>query len=190
MDPVTFLLTQLAAHYAPFGEERRVASMVELMSFHRLPQERTDALMARYRTLRWRAAQGGGGMLMNWEGYSWLLLRACGVNPQQLIQLLQPYQGRFPNTQQEFEDMSLAIRRIARILEGATGNLASSLRRPHNMFAGPGDVAITGQSFPVMQGGTTGDLGYPSPPTDTQYPQYPAAGTQDCLLYTSPSPRD
>mgnify|MGYP003324336561 CR=1 FL=1 len=72
MDPVTFLLTQLAAHYAPFGEERRVASMVELMSFHRLPQERIDALMARYRTLRWRAAQGGGGMLMNWEGYSWL----------------------------------------------------------------------------------------------------------------------
>ena len=60
LDPVTFLLTQLAAHYAPFGEEQRVSGMTELMSFHRLPNERTDALVARYRTLRWRAAQGGG----------------------------------------------------------------------------------------------------------------------------------
>ena len=79
LDPITFLLTQLAAHYAPFGEEQRVTSMTELMSFHRLPNERTDALVARYWTLCWRAAQRGGGMLLNWEGYSWLLLRACGI---------------------------------------------------------------------------------------------------------------
>ena len=70
LDPVTFLLTQLAAHYAPFGEEQRVSGMTDLMSFHRQPNERTDALVARYRTLRWRAAQGGGGMLMSWEGCS------------------------------------------------------------------------------------------------------------------------
>ena len=92
--------------------------MTDLISFSRHAGERTDALVARYRILRWRAAQGGGGMLMNWEGYSWLLLRACGVNPTQLLQILQPYQYRFPNTQQEFEDMLLAIRRMARILEG------------------------------------------------------------------------
>ena len=34
LGPVTFLLTQLAAHYAPFGEEQRVTAMQELMSFH------------------------------------------------------------------------------------------------------------------------------------------------------------
>ena len=39
LDPVTFLLTQLAAHYAPFGEEQRVSGMVDLMSFHCLPNE-------------------------------------------------------------------------------------------------------------------------------------------------------
>ena len=74
MGPVTFLLTQLAAHYAPFGEEQRIDSMVELMAFRRLPGEATDALVARFRTIRWRAAQGGAGMLLNWEGYSWLFL--------------------------------------------------------------------------------------------------------------------
>ena len=160
LDPVTFLLTQLAAHYAPFGEEQRVSGMTELMSFHRAPNERTDALVARFRTLRWRAAQGGAGMLMNWEGYSWLLLRACGVNPTQLLQLLQPFQGRFPNTQQEFEDIQLALRRMARILEGQTGNLASSLRQAPRNFGGweePGGLA-----FPAMQAPQqTGNLGDP-----------------------------
>ena len=52
LDPTTFLLTQSAAHYAPFGEKQRVSGMVELMNFHRLPHERTDALVARYRALR------------------------------------------------------------------------------------------------------------------------------------------
>ena len=81
LDPVTFLQTQYAAHYDPFGEEQRVSSMQELMSSHRLHNERTDAMIARYRAVRWRAAQGDAGLLLNWEGYSWLLLRACGVNP-------------------------------------------------------------------------------------------------------------
>ena len=74
---------------------------------------------------------------MNWEGYSWLLLRACGVSSNQLLTILQPYQGRFPATQQEFEDMQLAIRRIARILENTPGNLAQSLRAvPRGAFSG------------------------------------------------------
>ena len=66
-------------------------------------------------------------MVLNWEGYSWLFLRAAGVNANQLIQLLQPYSGRFPNTQQEFEDMQPAVRRMARMIEGHRGNLAHSL---------------------------------------------------------------
>ena len=101
--------------------------MTDLMSFSRHAGERTDALVAGYRTPRRRTAQGGRGMLMNSEGYSRLLLGACGVNPTQLLQVLQPYQGRYSSTQKGFEDMQLAIRRMARILEGQAGNLASSL---------------------------------------------------------------
>ena len=65
LDPVTYLMTQLAAHFAPLGEEARLASMGEIMSFHRNPSESTDALIARVRILRWRAAQGGAGVQMS-----------------------------------------------------------------------------------------------------------------------------
>ena len=93
-------------------------------------------------------------MLLNWEGYSWLFLRAAGVSPNQLLQLLQPYSGRFPATQQEFEDMTLATRRMARIIERHPGNLASSLQtQPANMFAINEQNSDThGHSFPVWGG--------------------------------------
>ena len=60
-----------------------------------------------------------------YEGYSWLLLKACGVSQHQLIILLQPTAGRFPTNDQEFSAMILAIRRMGHILEGSTGNIAS-----------------------------------------------------------------
>ena len=56
---------------------------------------------------------------MSWEMYAWLLLRACGVNQNQLLSILQPMQGRFPNTEQEFNVMELTLRRIGHILENA-----------------------------------------------------------------------
>ena len=56
---------------------------------------------------------------MSWEMYSWLLLRACGVNQNQLLNILQPMQGRFPNTEQEFNVMELTLRRMGHILENA-----------------------------------------------------------------------
>ena len=90
-------------------------------------------------------------MLLNWEGYSYLFLRATGVSPNQLLTILQPYSGRFPNTQQEFEDMTLAVRRMARIIEGHPGNLAQSLHAPANMFVtnpqNPQDGGLNGMAF-------------------------------------------
>ena len=56
---------------------------------------------------------------MSWDMYSWLLLRACGVNQHQLLNILQPMQGSFPNTEQEFNVMELALRRMGHILESA-----------------------------------------------------------------------
>eukprot|EP00969_Alexandrium_andersonii_P132173 5844837-Alexandrium_andersonii.AAC.1 len=39
---------------------------------------------------------------MSHEGYALQLLRACNVSPTQMIQFLQPFQGRLPTTEQEF----------------------------------------------------------------------------------------
>ena len=80
VDPVTFLLTQLATHFAPLGEEARLSAMAEIMQFQRRPGEAIDNMLARFRTVRFRAQAGGQNMVMSIEGYSWLLLRACGTN--------------------------------------------------------------------------------------------------------------
>jgi hypothetical protein len=69
-------------------------------------------------------------MAMSWEGYSWLLFKACGISMShhQLLNVLQPYQGRFPSTEAEFNAMQLTLRRMGHILEHAPGNLATQLR--------------------------------------------------------------
>ena len=143
LDPVSYLLTTLAAHFAPLGEESRLQAMTELMSFARRPGESTDAMIARFRTLRWRAAAGGAGINMTWEGYTWLLLKACGISAQQLMSLLQPTNGRFPTNEQDFENMLMMMRRMGHILENSAHNLAHQLRTP------PASV------FPTWGGGGT-----------------------------------
>ena len=102
VDPVTYLLTHLAHQLAPLGEEARLRAMGELMNFHRNPSEQIDGMLSRFMTLRYRAAQlAGQGMVMSWEGYAWLLLRACGVTQHQLINVLQPYQGGVSPTRKQ-----------------------------------------------------------------------------------------
>ena len=118
LDPVSLLLLRLAEYYAPHGEERRINAMNELAAFRRQPFESKDAKVARFRNRIHRCMQAGG-LHLQWEGYAWLLLRACGVTDQQLLDILQTTQGRYPQTQAEFEQMVIDIRRRAHILEGA-----------------------------------------------------------------------
>ena len=95
-DPVTFLLTHLAQNFAPLGEESRLRYVNDLMNFDRKPNEGIDSLLARFMTVRFRAQQGAGNPQagMSWEQYTHILLRACRVNQQQFVQLLQPFQPR------------------------------------------------------------------------------------------------
>lgn len=127
---MTYLLGQLAIHFAPLGEEARMAAMSELMQFQRHPHETIGALLSRFMSLRHRSTQQGVGMTMNWEGESWLLVRACGVNRNQLLSLLQPLQGRFPSTEAEFQGMSLGLWHMGHILEGAPSDIAAQLPAP------------------------------------------------------------
>ena len=67
---------------------------------------------------------------MNFEVLGWLMVRACGVSPPQLVELLHPFQGRFPTDAGEFNTLETAIRRMGHILENAPHDLASQLRPP------------------------------------------------------------
>ena len=107
-----------------------MAAIIELMGFKRHAHENIDALLTRFITVRHRAAQQGAGMVMNIEGYSWLLLKAVGVTPQQLIQLLQRTAMRFPTTEAEFDALQVNLRRIGHVLEHSHLNIASSMRGP------------------------------------------------------------
>ena len=128
------LLGHLASNDAPLGEECRLTAMTELMQCRRNPGESTDSLLARYQGITFRAETGGAGMTMSFGGYSWLLLRACGVSQGQLITLLQPTNSRFPTTEAEYSALTMAIRRIAHVLEGSFGKIASQLRSAPSAF--------------------------------------------------------
>ena len=130
--------------------------MGEVMNFHRLKNETTDALIQRFKMLKWRAAQGNAGINMTWEGYSWLLLKAVGLNQNTLIQLLQPTMGSMPNTEPQFEAMCMALRRLGHIFENTPHNIAHALHTPPGrMFPIFDQSATTAQpsgfAFPVGQ---------------------------------------
>ena len=126
VDPASLLLAHLSA--GPLGEEARMQAMHELFAFHRRANETTDACLIRYRLIRWRAATGGAGAAMSWEGYTFFLLKAIGPSPQQLVLLLTPTNGRYPQTEAEFEALQTQLRRIGHIVENALHNLGHYLR--------------------------------------------------------------
>ena len=148
-------------------------AVTELMQFHRNANETIDALLVRYMSLRYKAQQGGGGQ-MSWEMYSWLLLRACGVNQNQLLNILQPLQGRFPNNEQEFNSMELTLRRMGHILENAPMNLASQLRAPPTTRH---YLASFGERFEGQPPWNQEDMGGYQPPNGGQYLAAPATNT-------------
>ena len=150
MDPVTYRIAHMTQHFAPLSEEQRICAVSELMNFTRRQGESIDALLTRFMTLKFRAQTvGQAGVTMSWEAYSWLLLKACGPNDTQLIQLLQPYGGRYPGTEPAHQELTVALRRMGHILEGSTGNLGTALRSgmPNRSHF------FTGQSW--SQGGPT-----------------------------------
>ena len=130
LDPVSYILTVLAIRFAQLDDESRLQSMTELWAFDKQPGEDINSLLARYDVVRERAYREGN-FALTWEGASLQLIRACGIGANQLISLTQPYGGRLPTNEQEFDNMKAQLRRTYHILEGAPGNLGSLL---HGQF--------------------------------------------------------
>ena len=128
VDPVTYVMHLLAERYAQLGEEAHLTVMNEIMTFHRNSGEKTDDLIHRFEILRVRASQQAG-MQMPVNAYTWLLLKAVGINNNQLISLIEPYGGRLPTTNANYQDMLKKLRRMSHIIEGAPGNLGSHITR-------------------------------------------------------------
>ena len=175
-DPMTYLMHALSERFAQMGEEARLGSITELMTFTRNGQERIDSLITRFDGIRQRA-QDQGMLLISVQGLAWLLLRACGVNDNQLLTLLQPFQGLFPATPDQYQQLCTGLRRMGHIIERSPGNIASQLRgnnnQAHAFFA---DQPTQQHQQDPWQAGDGSDPWAAA--FNQQEPSYPAWGQQ------------
>ena len=130
-DPLTYIIHGLAERFAALGEELRLGSITELLSFSRNnhQHERIDEILVRFDVARQRA-HDEGQLTVSITGLTWLLLRAVGVSDVQLLQILTPFGGNFPQTEQELQLLKQQLRRMGHVLENSPGNIASALRGP------------------------------------------------------------
>ena len=106
-----------------------MAALSELMTFTRRGRERIDDLLTRFDVVRPRA-NAEGGVAMSTQGLAWVLLRACHVNEQQLLTLLQPFTGLYPANDQQRHQLTTSLRRMGHVTEC----IARLLHRPQPAF--------------------------------------------------------
>ena len=111
LDAMSFLMYRLQERLAPLGEERMLSAVSEMMGLHRNQGESVDSISTRFNVVKHRAA-AAGGFLVTSEGYSWTLLKACGIHPDQMNILLAPLQGRLPTTDAKLTQLQAYIRPI------------------------------------------------------------------------------
>ena len=116
--PGLMVLAQaLVARYAPLDAENVTRAVKELMHFSRLPHEDMDSFLVRFDILRNRAAQRGG-MALNSEGLSWILLNALKLSPEGWDRLLFWNDGHLPRDGAEMEQLMGRLRRAGHVREG------------------------------------------------------------------------
>ena len=136
LDPATYLLGALQIRFAALEEESRLTSMTEFLAFSRKPHDTINALLARYETVRQRAAIEGQ-FHMSVEGCSLQVLKCCGIQSHHLFILLQPFNGTLPQNEDQFRQLCTQLRRHGHNTEGTRGNVASMLHGPYHQ-ARPG----------------------------------------------------
>ena len=135
-DPVGYIIAGLRSRFGQLDEETRMSAMNEMLAFARRPGENINMILSRYDLVRGRA-RNEGQFVMAVEGCAMQLLRACGTNPTQMMQLLQPLNYRLPNSEEEFLQMRDTMRRIGHVLEHSPNNIGQGLHG--NTQARPGE---------------------------------------------------
>ena len=132
-DSVTFLMHELSSRFGRLSEETRLESIGDLFDFRSRPGERIDSVLERFDACRAKAAEQGR-LTVSYEGLSWILLRAINVSDHQLVQLLLPFNGMMPNSQEQLNQLRLSLRRMGHILEGSPGNVSQSMRSTTHQY--------------------------------------------------------
>ena len=159
VDPVTYILAGLHARFSPLEEESRLSAMTEMMAFARKPGESINAVLSRYEIVRQRAALEGQ-FTMPIGGQALQLFRSVGMNPQQMMTILQPLGGQLPTNDQEFNMVCQQLRRYGHITENYPGNIGQALHGPFRQ-ARPGAYFAEGgleAAREAAQRTTSGDM--------------------------------
>ena len=127
VDSMTFLLHSLSERYSPLGEETRIKANHDLLNFAAERREKIDDLLTRFDIIRHRA-ETEGNLAMNVQTITEILIKACRLNSDQLMGLLEPTHGVPPATGQEYTNLCTRLRRMGHIIEGHHGNIASLLQ--------------------------------------------------------------
>ena len=112
------LVQHLARRYAPMEQEASTKAISELLNFIRMPGESMDELLVRFDILRTRAAVRGG-LGINMQGLSWMLLRSLQMGPEDWDKFLQFNGGQLPNNQDTMNQLVERLRRFGHLQEGA-----------------------------------------------------------------------
>ena len=105
----------LGARFESLEDERSVSAGTALLDFTSRSGERFDQLLTRFDLVRHEAEMVGAGII-NYHTISTILLRAVGLSPEQMVNLLQRYNGLMPNTQAQYDDMVRHLRTMGHIL--------------------------------------------------------------------------
>ena len=180
-DPVGYIIAGLRSRFGQLDEETRMSAMNEMLAFARRPGENINMILSRYDLVRGRA-RNEGQFVMAVEGCAMQLLRACGTNPTQMMQLLQPLNYRLPNSEEEFTMMRDTMRRIGHVLEHSPNNIGQGLHGPTQ--ARPGEY-LTYQE-PDQQ---TSPMFLSTPTVSTVDPWHQPTQPNDAPMYASwPAP--
>ncbi len=109
VDPVTLLFHALQTRFGPLEEETRMTAVNNLLNFTRRGNERINELLTRFETTRVRAVNEGN-FTMSVEGFTMILFRAVGLNEDQVLQVLSPLGGDFPQTDEQFHQIRPSLR--------------------------------------------------------------------------------
>ena len=95
-------MAALQRRFAALDEENRLNSMMKLFAFARKPGESIPSILTRFECVR-KEAREEGLFVMNYEGYSLMLLKQIPMSDEQIMRLLHPLGQRLPMNEEEFD---------------------------------------------------------------------------------------
>ena len=151
-----YILIQLREKFASLWQEEQEKALSDYEHFHRQPHEAIDECLARWELLRARA-RNKSGLDRGYVSDSQKLLNALQISKSGVTSLLAKYDGAWPTTEEQYENLKIRVRRAGHTIEGPNDRRQAYVTNP--------DSPHPDSPIPEPQFGPT----YPTTLTPTTY---------------------